>query len=381
MKKSLILVFGVWLLWCSSCKDEDFPVPPASTVAKFSYTIDNNEFAPATVTFVNESIVPQRAGNVTYYWNFGDGSSAEQPQGTHFYEEPGVYNVRLVAVTASSFEVSEAMIPVVIRDPNATGMPVFFSTGNKVQTALINSQSPVFNTLSQVNGLLDVYGILVDTARSQLYISDNDGNKIYRCDTDGNNLTVFRSGLLEPVGMAIDYQENKLYWSTVHGIQRTALDEAAQDNFEDFVIGQGNDPEGVSIDPVNRKIYWINYNGGLWSKNLDGTGETQIFPDDVDGGSVIVINDKIYFDDYNASGDIYLRYANLDGTDVKIYTTGISRLVYGMAYDPEEDYLYWGDRNKNVIMRGHLNGDPAIETWYTVTGVEPRGIALGKMEE
>jgi hypothetical protein len=56
---SLSLVFN-------GCKDDGFPVPPASTVPLFSYTIDNNGFAPATVTFTNESIVPENAGSATY---------------------------------------------------------------------------------------------------------------------------------------------------------------------------------------------------------------------------------------------------------------------------------------------------------------------------
>ncbi len=49
----IVIVLSLPLMF-NSCKDEGFPVPPASTVPRFSYTVDNNGFAPATVEFTNE---------------------------------------------------------------------------------------------------------------------------------------------------------------------------------------------------------------------------------------------------------------------------------------------------------------------------------------
>src|SRR5690606_12412428 len=106
-KLHIFLLFGAGLLWVQGCGDSDFPVPPASTVPKFSAVIDNNEFAPANVTCTNESIVPERAGDVTYRWNFGDGGSSSEGNPVHQYETPGAYKVNLVVVTQSSFEINE----------------------------------------------------------------------------------------------------------------------------------------------------------------------------------------------------------------------------------------------------------------------------------
>ena len=69
MKKILLFsLFATYLLCFAACKKDDFPVPPASTVPLFTYTINNNSFAPATVTFTNTSIVPDRAGTVNLFY-------------------------------------------------------------------------------------------------------------------------------------------------------------------------------------------------------------------------------------------------------------------------------------------------------------------------
>src|SRR6478609_8570035 len=99
MKKlySIILI-ALGLVTANSCSDDSYPVPPASTVPKYTFTIDNDAFAPATVTFSNASIVPERAGTVAYTWNFGDGTSSTEASPTHTFKEPGAYSVNLVVV-------------------------------------------------------------------------------------------------------------------------------------------------------------------------------------------------------------------------------------------------------------------------------------------
>jgi hypothetical protein len=129
----------------------------------------------------------------------------------------------------------------------------------------------------------------------------------------------------------------------------------------------------VSIDAVNQKLYWTNYNGGVWVKNLDGTGETLIIPD-VEGGSTLVIGDRLYFDQYVAAGDIQLKSANLDGTSISTVSTGISKVVFGIGYAGSR--IYWGDRTAGKIMRSNTDGS-SVETWYQSNGSSPRGIVFG----
>lgn len=357
------------------CRKPGYPVPPASTVPLFSYTISNDGFAPASVTFTNESIVPEPAGIPSYFWNFGDGTSSTAVNAEHNYSTAGVYEVKLVITMSVSLEIKELSQDIVIKNRNASGTPVFFTNGASVYSGLLNSDPPIFTALP-IGPFSDSYDLAYDTVNSKLYISDFDSKTIYRCDPDGGNLIEFRTGLLGPDGLEIDYAGNMLYWDTDDGIQRADLASTDVNQKEDFVTGQANDPEGVSIDAVNRKLYWTNYNGGVWMKNLDGTGETLIIPA-VEGGSTLVIGNRLYFDQWVATGDIQLKSSNLDGTGISTITTDISKVVFGIGSDPEGNKIYWGDRTPGKIMRSNLDGS-SIETWYTSSGSSPRGIVFGK---
>lgn len=375
LKFSFLLVLAALTL--NGCKeDDDFPVPPASTVPKFSFTIDNDAFAPATVTFINESIVPENAGSVTFTWNFGDGSSSQEEDPTHLYEEPGAYTVNLVVVTSSSLEINDLSKTIVIKDPNQSGTEVFFTDGSLVYAALASEliSEPIFTALSGPS-LQGSYGMTVDTVNNKLYMSDASSNAIYSSNLDGSNFIVFRSNVDTPNALAIDYEENEIYWDTSDGVQKADMTNDDESQMEDFATGQANDPEGVAIDPVNRVLYWANYSGGIWKKNLDGTGESEILPL-IECGSIIVAEGRIYYDEYVASGDIRLKSANLSGGDVTTLATNISRVVYGLAYEPASNKIYWGDRNPGVIMRSNLDGSEA-EAWYTSEGSSPRGICFG----
>jgi PKD repeat protein len=363
------------ILFCTNCKKDDFPVPPASTVPSFTFTVDNNGFAPATVVFTNTSIVPERAGTITYTWNFGDGTSATAVNATHIYQSPGVFQVNLVAVTAGSQEIKQASKTIVIKDASATGIPVFFTDGTQVFSGLVNNLAPVMEILP-VSGLQDAYGTTFDTVRLKLYISDYAAGTIYRCNPDGSGLEVFRSGLDGPNAMSIDYTTDHIYWDTSNGIQKGDLNSTDVMQKEDFVSGQASDPDGICIDPVSKTLFWVNYNGGVWKKNLDGTGETEIIPL-VEGGSLIVANNRIFFDQYVGAGDIHLKSAKLDGSDIAVLATGISRVVYGLAYEPVGQKIYWGDRNKGTIMRANPDGSGA-EPWFVDVNTGPRGIVFGK---
>ncbi|MEZ4793326.1 MAG: PKD domain-containing protein [Gelidibacter sp.] len=362
------LVFG--------CGDDDFPVPPASTVPQFTYSIDNDEFAPATVTFTNTSIVPTTVGMASYSWNFGDGESSTEVNPSHLYEEPGAYTVNLVVTTSGSLEIRQSTQTIVIKDPNATGIPIYYTDGSQVYESLINTTAPIFTQVPNVTAQSS-YGMVLDTLNMKLYISDYGADKIYRSNLDGSNFEDFRVGVDQPNGMTIDYQENQIYWDTSTGIQRGDMDNTDVNQKEDFVVGQPNDPDGLDIDLVNRKLYWVNYNGGVWSKNLDGTGQVALLPT-VEGGSMKVIGNRIYYDEYVGSGDIRLKSANLDGTGVSTIAVGIGRVVYGIGYDAENQKIYWGDRATDVMMRANLDGSNP-EVFYTASG-DPRGIVIGKQQ-
>ena len=371
----ILIVFCISMLF-HSCDDNEYPVPPASTVPLFDFTINNEGLAPANVTFSNNSIVPTNVGDATFYWNFGDNTSSKEKSPVHLYTNPGVYVVNLVVSTSTSLEIREVTKTIVIKDPSATGTPIYFTDGSQLYQGLINDQAPVFSTVAGVN-MQSSYNMVLDTINKKIYISDSGADKIYRVNLDGSNFEDFRTGVDQPNGLAIDYQENQIYWDTSSGIQRGNLNDANVNQVEDFITGQSNDPDGLSVDVVNRKLYWINYNGDIGIKNLDGTGE-KILIAAVEGGTIKVIKDRIYYDEYIGSGDIRLKSASLEGTNVTTIAVGIGRVVYGIGYDPNEDKIYWGDRSTDMLMRANLDGSNP-EAWFSSTA-DTRGIVIGQKQ-
>ncbi|MCD9017893.1 PKD domain-containing protein [Parachryseolinea silvisoli] len=377
IRKLYILMTGFVLVMIHGCGEEDYPVPPASTVPKFTVAIDNNEFAPAQATFANVSIIPDRAGAVVYSWSFGDGTSSTEKDPVHLYKRPGAYDVNLVIVTSNSNEIIESEMRLVIKDPNATGIPIYFTDGSEVLTALINEQAPLPSSTG-IKSLSDGYGIAVDTAHDKLYIAENGTNKILVANIDGTGLAEFRTGIGTTNAVAIDYANNMLYWDTDTGIRRTKLDNDNVTAYEDFVTGQAIDPTGMSVDPVNKRLYWNTYDGGVWRKNVDGTSQEEFIPG-AGGGGVLVVGDRLYYDTYNLVSET----ADMMTVDLGRTTTPLAivsampNIVYGIAYDGSEDKVYWNDRGNDRIMRANADGT-SPEPWYT--GVTSRGLAIGKIK-
>jgi PKD repeat protein len=366
-----LLITCIMLTIFHGCGEEDYPVPPASTVAKFTVALDNKEFAPATATFSNGSVIPDRAGEVTYYWNFGDGTSSTEKEPVHFYEKPGAYTTSLVIVTGSSNEMVETETRILVKDPNADGVPIYFTNQSTVYTALINEQAPLEAPIGIT--MDEGYSVVLDTVHDKLYIPDLGKDIIIVANMDGTDAKTFRSGIGTPTSAVIDYKNNRLYWDTNNGIRYTSLDDDNIGAYTDFVTGQ-SDPEGIAIDTVNKRLYWNTYSGGVWSKNLNGTDEKLIITG-LGGTSMLVVGDRIYYDTRDAGGISAVEIAKLDGTKVGTITSGMSRRIYGLAYDGDANKLYWADRGATKIMRANLDGTEA-EVWFT--GMSVYGLAIGK---
>ena len=97
----------------------------------------------------------------------------------------------------------------------------------------------------------------------------------------------------------------------------------------------------------------------------------------MEGGIILVVGGRIYFDQYIAAGDIQFKSANLDGSNVAVLATGITRVVYALGYEPTSHKIYWGDRNNGSIMQANTDGSGA-EPWYVSAGSSPRGLFSGR---
>jgi len=371
MRKA-IFYFSILLSILSGCGDDSFPVPPASTVASFTFTIDNEGFAPANVDFTNNSIIPEEAGDYTMSWIFGDGQNSTENSPTHLYEEPGTYDVKLTIITER--EIKTASLKVVIQDPAATGLTVFFGDRNDeaLKVALINDDEPAGVTIS-TEPVARPYSMIADTVANKLYYVGLSSGTIFRADYDGKNREVFRSELVGPAGLGIDYTNQMIYWTTDNSVQNGSI---AGTEVTDFVTGQTTDPEGLFVDNTNEKVYWVTYDGGLWSKNIDGGAESELATD-ILGAAVIVVNNTIYCHSYDLDAEMHtIKTFDTSGTQLSIMADGMDGDVYGIFYEPVSAQIYWTDQRSGTIWRANLDGSGS-EIWLSGGG-RIYGLALGE---
>jgi PKD repeat protein len=99
-------IYGIFLFIAAvliSCEDftENYNVPPGSILVKYTYESANDLSFPDTITFFNESVIPERVNEYSFLWDFGDDSTSTEESPVHIYKEKGDYTVTL-SITADT---------------------------------------------------------------------------------------------------------------------------------------------------------------------------------------------------------------------------------------------------------------------------------------
>lgn len=370
LKLSVLIALGM-LLFINGCK-KDEEVPPASTVANFDYASDNDFFAPTTLTFTNKSIEA-----TSYEWDFGNGETSTEKDPAVVYNEPGAYTVSL---KATGNTVNTRTEDILIKDPNAgKSRTLYFSDRNtgKIHFIKLDGETPVMQEFSW-GGLYKPYGLAIDYNNEKLYISDVEGT-VYRCDLDGENPVIVLNTIDNP---EVDFPygllviDGKIYWSIEGGLMMSNLD-GSQIEFAFQLSSVPEMPIGIAWDDEHELLYFTNdkydYSGGVYRCKLDGS-EMELLVPDIDAGGIAIDleHGKMYFSDW--FDGLYM--ANLDGSDLTLINAdlgGESTFVWGMALDEDAGFLYVSDKITEVILRSQLDGSEST-SW--VTDVYPHAMII-----
>jgi hypothetical protein len=206
---------------------------------------------------------------------------------------------------------------------------------------------------------------------------DEGAQIIRRANLDGSNVIDVYATQFGGTGLAVDFAEAKVYWTSNVGgqsIQRVNLDGTG---FETLVTTGLVVPEGITLDLPNGKMYWADQGPAKISRaNLDGTGvEVLITSGTVHPHDIGITGGKMYWTD-SQTNDILT--ANLDGTGLETLTNLNATLgtpsPRGLAVD--DTHVYWNAQGYGLIQRSALNGS-SIEPLVNVPGWNgPDGIAL-----
>jgi PKD repeat protein len=395
MKKivSCIMIILPFIM-ITGCEKYELGNPLPSSVADFTYSVGNDGYAPAEVTFTNKSLNAS-----SFHWDFGNGQTSADTNAVIFYEAPGLYSVTLTITAVNDVHYNQLVKTMIVnvKDINAGKSQVLYFTtrtpdGGAVHMVILNDEAPVVQDFEAVE-LTRPYGITADTATGKVFVSDYSLGYIYRFNADGKNpvrildINVPGQEIVDsPQGLMV--VDSLLYWGRPGGIYRCNLDGTNPEVY----IATGLDvapeyPIDMQYDAVSGKIYLCNdktdYSGGYFSMNFDGTGIVENVPD-IDGTAIEVDfnTGTTYMAVYPADGtpvtDYGIYSCNLDGSGLAKIADYGDKATWGVAIDDERGKLFWSFKMSNTgtdgkIIRANLNGSDQ-EDW--VTGVNPNAMHI-----
>ena len=220
-------------------------------------------------------------------------------------------------------------------------------------------------------------GLAIDPANRNLYITNQ--ARIERVSLDNPApITVLAaplmSGLFQTFGIDVDRVNDKIYFvnqATTNQIQRANLDGTSPSVIVN-ISGTEGAIQDVAVEPVGGNLYFTTVSSfgvgevrktdllgttpfNVGRTSLTGVGDTNIITG-LNNVSYIAIDlrnplaDKMYWSEEIGN---YINRADRDGTNVEEYYTGFSNFPQGVAYDYQNNYIFWTDRN-GTVRRGQI---------------------------
>ncbi len=232
-----------------------------------------------------------------------------------------------------------------------------------------SGREEVLEVLSEEYSPID---IALDMVENKLYWTRSD-RSIWRSNPDGSDVEdILRLGDY-PVDIALDPDEGKMYWSFdgpyFGGLMRANLDGS---DVEDLVVRERVEVVGLALDLEGRKVYWSEARGTIHRADIDGTDVEDFFAPIVRAPYSVAMDPgdgRIYWSDL-LTGSI--QRAGPDGSGLEIVIGGL-KSPRGLLL--RGNRLYWADpgwenrragmiqsakqdgSDRETIVRGHLNPD------------------------
>ncbi len=235
--------------------------------------------------------------------------------------------------------------------------------------------------------LLEVTGVAeslaINRTSRMIYLATDPWRAhLMRCKYDGSGLENLASSMIQPVDVAVDPIEHKVYW--IEGLypknwlSRSDLNGRNPEDIDIELPGPLPPLDGldvlsaIALDPTNRSIY-VGTEGSIGVPTTLIPGRIIMGPLDGPVNNVIesesyetifdietdAVHGKVYY--VGHLGELWQR--NLDGSDPVMLKTAV-----GSGIAVSSNYLYWLDLATKTIRRGNLDGTESVDL---LSGVEP----------
>ncbi|XP_041482271.1 low-density lipoprotein receptor-related protein 2-like [Lytechinus variegatus] len=209
----------------------------------------------------------------------------------------------------------------------------------------------------EYNLIADDFGSAVafdyDYAESRLYVMDIVRGHILRMWVNGTDREVIINDFVNGgEGMSVDWVGRKLYWvDSVNDVMEVAELDGSQ---RKTLVYTGMDqPRAVVVNPKHGHVYWTDWglDAYIGRVGMDGTGKTRfhdnrmVFPN---GLTIDYAAERLYWCDAHLN---HVAFSDLDGNTLHIVPTRGTPLAHPFAISLFEDDVYITDWNEKMIRR------------------------------
>ncbi|CAG2249887.1 unnamed protein product [Mytilus edulis] len=265
--------------------------------------------------------------------------------------------------------------------------------GSSYQNTLLFSTQDFINELDLDSGNVTVLASGVDFVFSMDYDYKHGFvylSRYYKKDIQKFNYTTVENIILEtvivteyyPVGVAIDTVNSHVYWTEQLALSRQ-IRRCNFDGTNPVVILDEKSPWAISLDLINRLIYYGTFKGTIGRLEMNRTNQENIISNGIGHVSDLNIDMNsgyIYWIEYG-SGD--LKSATINGSNVNILFDGnSSNTEHGL--DTDDKYIYFSSIKQLLrIQKFHENMEKepyvllnATETIYSVLMHKTKGVPI-----
>jgi len=168
-------------------------------------------------------------------------------------------------------------------------------------------------------------GIAIDQNNNKIYWTTTNlisGPKIWQADLDGQSPTLLidfgPASNSSPRSISLDINAGKMYW-TNFGEGKIQRADMTIDALPEDILTDLNGPSGLAVDTDSAKIFWTEMNGNQ-IKSADLNGENiALLVDDLSSPNYISVNRGLNRMAWTEMGNGKVKSANLDGSDIFDY--------------------------------------------------------------
>uniref|UniRef100_A0A803TQP0 LDL receptor related protein 1B n=1 Tax=Anolis carolinensis TaxID=28377 RepID=A0A803TQP0_ANOCA len=229
------------------------------------------------------------------------------------------------------------------------------------------------NYTSIKQGLNNVIAIDFDYREDFIYWIDSsrpNGSRINRMNLNGSDVKVVHNTAV-PNALAVDWVGKNLYWSDT---EKRIIEVSKLNGLYPTVIvsKRVKFPRDLCLDPQVGYLYWIDCceYPHIGRAGMDGSNQTVVVETQISRPMALTIdyvNKRLYWADEN-----HIEFSNMDGS--RRNKVPNQHILGVIALTLFEDYIYWTDGKTKAVNRAHkTSGEDKvalINSWHAITDIQ-----------